>query len=50
MFMRRIVRAWKQHTSIAIAIPRDMAEKLGIDAGDYMELVLEGEEIKLRKV
>jgi len=49
LIMRVIVKTWRQSRSIAMTIPKEMAEKLGIDAGDYIELVLDNNEIRLKK-
>ena len=48
--MREIVKTWRQSKSIAVVIPKEMAKKLGINAGDYIELVIvNNNEIRLRK-
>jgi len=48
--MREVVKTWKQSKSIALVIPKEMAEKLGIRVGDFVELILENGEIRMRKV
>jgi bifunctional DNA-binding transcriptional regulator/antitoxin component of YhaV-PrlF toxin-antitoxin module len=50
--MKEIVKVWAQGQakSSCIVIPREMARKLGIEIGDFVEIVLEGKELRLRKV
>ena len=33
-----------------VVIPRDVRDKLGLKAGDYLLIELEGDEVKLRKI
>ena len=33
-----------------VVIPRDVRDRLGLKAGDYLLIELEGDEVKLRKI
>ena len=48
--MREVVKAWRQSKSVAVIVPKCMAEKLGIVPGSFIELVLEEDEIRMRKI
>jgi len=50
--MREIVKVWAQGQakSSCIVIPKRMARALGIDIGDFVEIVLEDGVLKIRKV
>jgi bifunctional DNA-binding transcriptional regulator/antitoxin component of YhaV-PrlF toxin-antitoxin module len=50
--MREIVKVWGQGQarSTCIVIPREMAKELEIKVGDFVEIVLEDGELRLRKV
>jgi len=50
--MRAIVKVWPMGTSrsTCIVIPKKMANSLEIVPGDYVKLVLEDGELKVKKV
>jgi AbrB family looped-hinge helix DNA binding protein len=50
--MMEIVKVWAQGQarSSCIVIPREMARELRIEAGDYVKIVLEDGELRVRKV
>jgi len=50
--MKAVVKVWAQGQakSSCIVIPREMAKKLGIEIGDYVEIRLKDGEIKVRKI
>jgi len=45
-----IVTVWAQASSLAIVIPKNIAEKAGIRAGDKLVIKIDGEELKIRKL
>jgi len=48
--MREIAKVFKIGSSLAICIPKSIAERLNLSVGDFVEIQLEDGELSIRKI
>jgi AbrB family looped-hinge helix DNA binding protein len=45
-----VVSVWKQAKSLAIVIPKEIAEQMNIEVGDKLVMRVEGGELRIKKL